>query len=173
MKSRNGVLLFTLAISVASLGAVSAQSPTLVQGRSIDVDAATGHTIAKKATIADRHLRIDAGQAQYTIDQTEEPRVVDLSDGVTIRSDDGLTVRTSNATYYAELQTVSSHQLTVNRDVTPFAVVTYTCQSGTLFANGVSTGGGSACHGYSYISCGGSGGNMVTMVRLKQACSDG
>lgn len=169
MKSRNGFLLSVISIAALGISSANALPPSLISGKSVNLDPATGHALVEKPRITAERLIIEAGRGEYTIDQSNTPRVVDLSSGVMI-DEGGITASASNATFYPELQLLSTSQLTVRTTVGPLAVISYTCQSGTLFANGVSTGGSSACHGFSDISCGGPGGNSVIMVKRKLSC---
>jgi hypothetical protein len=145
-----------------------AQKPGLLSGERFDYDQATGNTHVSKARIMDEGLVLTAGNASYTVDENETPRSIELTGGVKFQIGNNIGAA-DRAVYYPELQVLSSRRVSLLSDTT----VTYSCQSGTLYANGTSTGSSSTCVGFLQIGCGGSAGNTLTITRLKYACSGG
>lgn len=163
---------------------VSAQKSGFLSGAKIELDEKSGHTVVTDARIkGEEGFFISAGRASFTIDENETPRSMELTDLVQFQvgASRGLADR---AVYYPELQLLSAAQITFfaeqsrNSLMSPSLGVSYTCSSGILYANGRSTGGSSTCSNLSSggsvsISCGGSGGNEVQMIRLRNACIGG
>lgn len=176
MNAKIGKIAFVLAVGLFASAAIHAQKAEFLSGDRIDYDDATGHTVVFKARIAGGDgLALLSGKAQFTVDENETPRSIELTGGVNIQVHEGYGTA-DRAVFYPELQLLSAQQISFERSansstiVSPSAMVSYTCSSGTLYADGVSTGGSSVCFGYTEIGCTGSGGNTVYMVMRPYSC---
>lgn len=159
-------------ISLAAMSA-SAQMSDMITGQRVDYDKNTGNSVIYSPhIISEGGLVIDADTAQYTVDENAIPRAMELVGNIRLRIGDKMT-RADRGIYYPELQILTSPKISVSSIASPMEVIDYKCTSGTLLANGSPVAGGTACHGYTQISCGGSGGNTVTMVKLKYSCPGG
>ncbi|MBB4126283.1 hypothetical protein GGR77_001573 [Xanthomonas translucens] len=162
-------------IALMSLAAMSAsaQMPDRITGQRVDYDKATGNSVIYSPHITSEDgLVIDADTAQYTVDENAVPRAMELSGNIRLRIGDKMT-RADQGIYYPELQILTSPHISVSSTASPMEIIDYKCSSGTLLANGSPVAGGTACYGYTQVSCGGSGGNTVTIVKLKYSCPGG
>lgn len=171
-----------LIAAVASTAWAQQQRSTeeIITGTSLRLDDEKGDVTVSNATINRPGLSIQSRSSQYRIEADGSSKTIELNGGVEIRN--GAAVfRTDAATYYPELETITSKELKLssNGRVTPAETINFTCSGGTLFGNGSPIAGGRysncdggasilkeqlAAGGYT-ITCGGSGGNQVIMRR--------
>lgn len=164
-----GIVLLAITASITAY----AQMPDMITGQRVDYDQRTGNSLIHSPRIISQDgVVVTADTAQYTVDENEVPRVMDLAGNVRVQFDDKV-AKAQRAVYYPELQLLSAQKVSVSSLVSPAAVVTYTCSAGTLSADGTPVAGNSACFGFTQISCGGSGGNSVQVVKLKYSCGGG
>jgi hypothetical protein len=177
MKHTTGVLVFVIALSFAAV--VHAQKPRMgISGSRMDINEKTGAvTLLDANLLVSDDTYIDAGKAVFIVSGDADPTSVDLSESVVVHQGVGLATAKS-AIYYPELKSLTADSL-ITRNVgsnprllaASAGTTTWTCSSGTLYRNGTSTGGSSACWGSNEVSCTGDGGNRVNLRVASTNCS--
>ena len=176
MKHLTGVLAFVVALGFAAV--VHAERPGMgISGSRMDINEKTGAITLLDANLLVRDdTYIDAGKAIFIVSGDADPASIDLSDSVVVHQGAGFATAKS-AIYYPELKSLTADSLITRnassnqRLLTASAgTTTWTCSSGTLYRNGTSTGGSSACWGSSEVSCTGTGGNRVNLRLASSSC---
>lgn len=164
--------IFTLALTGLLLsGALYAKVSDFnfdISGSTVKTNGATGAITVNDAEFSLRNSSaiVSAPQAAFIAPSKGNPGSVQLS-GDTRISLDGKTTIISEATYYPELDELTGKSIRLLGPGSP----TWSCQSGTIYRDNVSTGQSSMCWGSALVSCTGSGGNRVKYTSSSSSCA--
>ena len=151
-------------------GAIFAQASNFtfdITGSRVITNQSTGVITVKDAEfpLMRSSALVSASQAEFVAAKKGNPSSVNLPEGARITYE-GKTTIVSEAIYYPELDTITGQSIQLLGPGQPV----WTCQAGTIYKDGASTGQSNMCWGSAEVSCTGSGGNRVRYISSSTNC---